>query len=158
MNMQDWGEALLCGLAGAVALTTVHQMARKVSDAAPEMDVVGMRALAGGLRAAGTEPPDRERLYGLTLAGDLLSNGLYYSLVGTGGGPGVWIRGAALGLAAGFGALALPRRMGLGDPPHSDRPANQVMTVALYLIGGLAASASAACIEETRRRASTLAA
>jgi hypothetical protein len=55
----------------------------------------------------------------------------------------VWPRAVALGLAAGIGALVLPRRLGLGDPPRSFRPANQVMTVAWYLLGALATAAAA---------------
>jgi hypothetical protein len=139
------GGALLSGLAGAAALTGMHQLARAITDDAPRMDLVGMRALARAFRGAGASPPDDDRLYGLTLAGDIASNGAYYALAAAGGGN-VWARGTALGLAAGTGALLLPRPMGLGDPPNSDRPANQIMTIAWYLIGGLAAAATAECL------------
>ena len=76
--------ALISGAAGAVALTTVHQVARAVTDSAPRMDVVGMRALTRGAAAAGQEPPNTHAgLYGATLAGDLIANSLYYSLATT---------------------------------------------------------------------------
>jgi hypothetical protein len=149
----NWGEALLCGAVGAVALTTVHQLARRATDEAPEMEVVGMRALVRGFRGMGAEPPQGQQLYGMTLAGDLICNSLYYALVSLGRRPNVWVRGAALGLAAGFGALLLPRRMGLGDPPKSQDVANQIMTVAWYLVGGLSAAATAVCLRETREQA-----
>ncbi len=48
-----------------------------------------------------------------------------------------------MGLLAGIGALILPQRLGLGAPPKSELFSNQVMTVAWYVIGGLAAAATA---------------
>jgi hypothetical protein len=130
-------DALLSGLAGATALTAVHQIARAVTDSAPRMDVVGMRALARGINAAGGEAQRSRGLYGATLAGDLISNTAYYSLATT------YTRGAVMGILAGIGALVLPARMGLGDPPHSERLSNKVMTVAWYTLGGLAAACTA---------------
>src|SRR5687768_8049863 len=109
--------SLLSGAAGAVALTAVHQAARAVTDSAPRMDVVGMRALARGATAAGKEPPKTHAgLYGATLAGDLVANTIYYSLATT------YTRGTVLGLMAGIGALVLPERMGLGVPMPAIRP------------------------------------
>lgn len=133
--------SLIAGLAGALALTTVHQLGQHWVDVAPRMDVVGMRALAGMRERAGMGVPDRETLYRQTLAGDIASNALYYSLVGVGGRDGRWWRGAALGAMAGVGALLLPRPLGLGDPPHSESHTNQVLTVAWYTVGGLATAA-----------------
>lgn len=145
-------DALLSGIAGAAALTAVHQAARMMTDSAPRMDVVGMRAIARGKEAAGSssvaDPAAGKRenpaLYNMALAGDLVFNSAYYSLATT------WPRGAALGLLAGIGALTLPKKMGLGDPPKSDLLSNQVMTVAWYVIGGLAAACTAQCLA-TRR-------
>ena len=142
-------DALLSGMAGAAALTAVHQAARMVSDNAPRMDVVGMRAIARGRDAAAigdTTPGSGEHpsLYNMALAGDLVFNSAYYSLATT------WARGAALGLIAGIGALLLPKRMGLGDPPGSEHVSNQVMTVAWYVVGGLAAAWTAQCLAERR--------
>lgn len=136
-----FNSSLIAGAAGAVALTAVHQAARAVTDAAPRMDVVGMRALARGADAVGQEAPKTHAgLYGATLAGDLIANSAYYSLATT------YTRGTVLGLLAGIGALVLPERMGLGVPPKSELLSNQVMTVAWYLVGGLAAAATAQCL------------
>ncbi len=140
-------DSLISGAAGAVALTAVHQAARAVTDAAPRMDVVGMRALARGITAAGGDAPrSSDGLYVATLAGDLISNSAYYSLATT------YTRGAVMGLLAGFGALFLPERLGLGTPPKSERLSNQVMTVAWYVVGGLAAAATADCLARMRAR------
>jgi hypothetical protein len=132
--------ALSSGLAGACALTLIHQAARRITDKAPRADVLGMRALAKTIRTTGRQSPPDDQLYPWTLAGDLVANSLYYSLVGTDGGTGAWLRGTALGLGAGVGALALPGPMGLGSRPTNRTVATQVMTVAWYLLGGLAAA------------------
>lgn len=134
--------ALLSGMAGAATLTAVHQLARTVTEAAPRMDVLGIRALSRGSRAAGFEPPAESHggLYAAALAGDLLFNSAYYSLATT------WKRGTVLGILAGIGALVLPQRLGLGDPPKSELLSNRIMTVAWYTLGGLAAAATAQCL------------
>jgi hypothetical protein len=143
--MSTLNNALISGATGAVALTAVHQAARAISDSAPRMDVVGMRALARGANAAGSEAPKTHAgLYGATLAGDLIANSVYYSLATT------YTRGTVLGLLAGIGALVLPERMGLGVPPKSELLSNRVMTVAWYLVGGLAAAATAQCLSSRR--------
>ena len=97
--------ALASGLAGAVALTLLHEAARRLrpSDAS-RMDVLGMRALGKLLGKTDAPQPDNRTLFNLTMAGDLLFNGLYFSFVGR--GPSAWGRGAVLGLAAGVGSVA----------------------------------------------------
>ena len=146
MTTHALSHALISGAAGAVALTAIHQTARALTDSAPRMDLVGMRALVRAFTATGHEAPrDTDRLYAATLAGDLIGNSAYYSLATS------YSRGVALGLLAGVGALILPERMGLGTPPKSERLSNQVMTVAWYLIGGLAAAATAHCLANRER-------
>ena len=137
---EDWASALLAGVCGAVALTAVHQLARRVTDDAPRMDVLGERAIARTVQAAGGTLPMQPTLHRWALAGDLMANSAYYSLITCGQGAHMWTRAIAMGLAAGAGALVLPRRIGLGDAPKSDHIPNQIMTVAWYLIGGLAAA------------------
>ena len=137
---KDWGSALMAGMVGAVALTAVHQLARRVTDDAPRMDVLGERAIARTVHAAGGTLPLPRTLHRWALAGDLLANSAYYSMVACGRDAHMWTRGIAMGLAAGAGALLLPRRIGLGDPPRSQHIPNQLMTVAWYLVGGLAAA------------------
>ncbi len=121
--------SLTAGLCGAAALTAIHQLATRVTDDAPRMDVLGERAISRGLEAAGKGVPPQPVLHRWALVGDLLANSAYYSLVAAGDPAHHWRRGAALGLAAGAGALVLPRPMGLGDPPKSDSFANKIMTV-----------------------------
>ena len=135
--------ALMSGVVGAVCLNLLHETARHVVPHAPRVDVLGMRALAKSMRAANQTPPSRDRLYWLTLIGDLISNSLYYSLVGFGKPDHILRRGIVLGAAAGLGAVVLPRPMGLGRQPGQQTPATQIMTFMWYFIGGLVASATA---------------
>ena len=135
--------ALSSGLAGALVLTAAHETLRRFLPDAPRMDIVGARALSGAMRSAGHEPPQAERLYAATMAGDVISNAVYYSAISNGGRRGLWGRAAVLGLAAGLGAVYLPRPLGLGDPPHSEHLRNRLLTVALYLAGAFAAAAAA---------------
>lgn len=135
--------ALASGLAGATALTAVHEIARQIIPDAPRMDVVGMRGIARLCRLAGREPPDTDQLYGITMAGDVISNGIYYAAVPGNSRAATWMRAVTLGLAAGIGAVLLPEPLGLGKPPHVERTRTQVLTVAWYLTGALVAAAVA---------------
>jgi hypothetical protein len=130
--------SLAAGFAGALALTALHETVRHLRPHdAPRMDVLGMRALRKLLGKAHAPQPDDETLFDLTMAGDILSNGLYYSLVGS--GRNALARGLALGALAGAGGVLLPGPLGLGEAPSGRTPQTQAMTVAWYTVGGLVA-------------------
>jgi len=139
--------ALGSGVVGAVALTLLHEGARRTVPHAPRMDILGMRAIAQGMRAVDEPPPERDRLHRWALLGDIAFNSIYYSLVATGDRQSAWRRGTLLGLLAGVGAVILPQPLGLGQPPGGQRSDTQVMTVAWYLVGGLAAAAASNLVE-----------
>ena len=143
-------EAILGGLAGAVALTALHETARRLLPAAPRMDILGRRALAKGLEAAGIDPPGEDSQQAIALAGDLASNTLYYSLIGVGSPAGAPLRGALLGAAAGLGAVVLPPYLGLGKAPRGLTPEVKAMTVAWYTVGGLVAGLAARALGARR--------
>jgi hypothetical protein len=116
------------------------------------MDVVGMRAVDRVMEWLNMQLLNRPQLHRAALAGDLVGNALYYSAV-AGRTPGdTWRRGVMLGTLAGIGALSLPERIGLGAPPDSGTRSNQLMTVAWYVIGGLAAAAAANAWSHRGRR------
>lgn len=131
-------QSLVSGLGGSIVLTLVHQAAKELTPDAPRMDVLGVRGLRKLLAAADAPQPGPETAYNVTMAGDLLVNGLYYSLVGS--GRDAWWRGAALGVAAGVGGVLLPGPLGLGNGPSNRTPQTQLMTVAWYTLGGLVAA------------------
>src|SRR5215204_3631631 len=118
-------KALGSGLLGAFALTLVHETARRYIEDAPRMDVV---------------PP--VPLHETAMVGELVSNSLYYGLVGLGDPEDGVRNGAALGLAAGLAAVYLPEPLGLGRQPAKNSTETNLLTVAFYLLGGLAAGAA----------------
>ena len=138
------------GLAGACSLTLLHELTRRLDKDAPRMDLLGREAIARGLRLSGRNVPDSTSLYGLSLAGELISNTFYYSLAAAGRKKYVVPKGTALGLVAGLAALFLPKQMGL-DPSHSNRTLKtQVLTTTFYLAGGLVASFVARKMEKKK--------
>ena len=108
--------AAASGLIGACTLTLIHESARRFVPNAPRMDILGMRAIAKSLRLLNQPAVTESRLHGMSLAGDIVSNSAYYSLVGLAGPGAAALSGTALGLAAGFGAVLLPEPLGLGGP------------------------------------------
>jgi hypothetical protein len=140
--------ALASGAAGALVLTALHETARHVVPHAPRMDVIGERALARTLDAAGIQRPGARALFRQTLAGELISNTLYYALVAAGSPSRTLRRGALLGFLAGVGAVVLPPKMGLGRSPGERRPVTPILTLTWYTAGGLAAAAVAAVLNK----------
>lgn len=140
------------GLAGAVALTLLHEVNRKYNSEAPRMDLLGMSALAKILRSTGNRVPDDKRLYKQAMAGDILTNLVFYSIAGLGKNRSVWQKGALLGIAAGISALVLPGPLGLDEDHSAKTNKTKATTVALYLIGGLVASAVIAAFNKKKNR------
>lgn len=134
-------ESLNSGLAGAVALTAVHEIARRTIEDAPRMDLLGQRAIGNISEMVFGEQPSDEAMHETSLVGDIAANSLYYSLVGAGPREGAIIRGGVLGLIGGVGAVVLPGPMGLGSDPSNHTNATRAMTIAWYTIGGVAAGA-----------------
>jgi hypothetical protein len=140
--MNAFTRAITAGAAGACATTILHELTRRRTPDAPRADLLGMQALARLLRAAGTAPPAGDALYALTLAGDLASNAAYFGAVVAGPRERAVALGAALGLAAGTGAVLLPPALGLSGATTGRTGATAVLTVALYTAGGLVAGAT----------------
>jgi len=131
--------ALASGIAGACTLTAIHEAARHSVDHAPQVQAIGKRALRKGARLLGRRSPDDRQLYRRALAGELISNSLYFALAGLGGTRRSVQVGAVLGVAGGIGAFALPEHLGLGRLPDRKTPQTQWMTTAWYTAGGVVA-------------------
>lgn len=127
---------LLSGLGGAIALNILHESLKKTNSDTPRIDLVGEEALqkAAGLFGKKIENPDM--LYNATLAGDIVSNAAYYSMIGN-GNVNVWKKAVSVGLVAGIGAVTLPSKMGLDDRPVARNTQVKVLTVGYYLAGAL---------------------
>ncbi|WP_317132522.1 hypothetical protein [Hymenobacter baengnokdamensis] len=142
--------SLAAGFAGAAALTLLHETARRLRPQdAPRMDVLGERGLRKVLGLADLPQPDGGTLYTATMLGDIVSNGLYYTVVGS--GRHSLRRGLLLGAAAGVGGVLLPGPLGLGEAPSNRTPQTQAMTVAWYTFGGLVAGAVAQALRKARK-------
>jgi hypothetical protein len=134
-------KALIGGFAGAIALNLLHETVRQFDPKAPRVDLVGAEALTKSLSALNVDPPKGDKLYAATLAGDVLSNGMYYSAIGIGNPKHIWLRAAITGLSAGIGALTLPGPMGLEDAPVTRTDQTKLLTVSWYLFGALVTAA-----------------
>lgn len=99
---------------------------------------MGMQALSKVLR--GTSWSD-SRLFYVAMVGDLVANSLYYSLSGVGSPRSLWLRSTALGLAAGVGAVLLPKPLGLNEQYSSRSLHTKIATVGLYVAGALVTTA-----------------
>jgi hypothetical protein len=140
------------GLAGACAVTLLHESVKKIVPKAPRMDLLGMNAISKGLNAAGIKTPTGNALYTMALAGDILSNSLYYSLAGTGNDKNLWLKSSLLGLTAGIAAVTLPAPLGL-EEKHSNRTIEtKLMTVGLYVAGALVATAIMKLMSKRKHR------
>lgn len=143
--------ALEGGIAGAIILTSIHEVTKKSTSNAPQMDLLGMNALSKVLTKSFKNTPNSKTLFLWTLAGDLVANSLYYSLSGIGNKKNLWIKAGFLGIAAGAGAILLPKPLGL-NPTYSNRTRKtQLLTMALYLGGSMIAATAMKFLERNKK-------
>lgn len=140
------------GIAGALALTLLHQILKEVDSDAPRMDLLGVQALKKGIHEFHQPMPDEKNLYQIALVSDIVSNAVYYSLGVAGKRKYIWPKGAFAGIAAGLGAVFLPKSLGLNSAYSSRTLRTKAFTTGIYLIGGLVASAVAKKIETRTKR------
>lgn len=131
------------GLAGAFALTALNETVKRVDKDAPRLDLLGMNAMAKIVKGAGLKNylSGQHKLMPVSLAGDLISNTLYFGMAEAGSKNKTLARGAILGLGAGIGAIALAKPLGLDDHFSNTSVKTKVLTVAWYVVGGLVAAA-----------------
>lgn len=122
---------ILAGLGGAIALNLLHEIVRNNFDNVPEVNKVGEEALNKSLGTVDMKITDKDQLYAATLAGDIISNGIYYAATATSG------FNLVSGVAAGVGAVMLPEKMGLDDSPVAGTTQKKLMTVGYYLFGAV---------------------
>ena len=148
----NYSAAATAGLTGAGVITLTHEAIRQFVPKAPRMDLLGMEAISKGFKKAGVKQPDGNTLYAMAIAGDLVSNALYYSMAGIGKSRNAWKHGLALGLAAGLGAVYLPRPLGLQESHSARTTETKLMTIGLYVLGGLVTSLVLRAMEKRKFR------
>ena len=129
--------SLIAGFAGAAALNILHETLRKLDPEAPRMDLVGKEVVKKSAEALDVEAPKGKNLYGVTLAGDLLTNASYYAAIGMGGRKFMLLRAIGAGISAGIAAVKAPKPMGLNEEHVADTDKREIMTVAYYVFGAL---------------------
>ena len=140
--------AIISGFVGAATLTIAHQLLKKNFKDAPEIDVLGMKTVAESLDKMGIEIPEQERLYNMSMAGDILFNTIYYAFTATGKIP--LLSGSVLGLSAGLGVITLPGPMGLGLEYSAKNNIRKALSISIYLLGGIAAGACYNAIKDKK--------
>lgn len=143
--------AVAGGFAGTLTVASLHEALRRVSPDAPRMDILDMDLIRKGLKTIHKDTPEESELQRWAVGGELVADTAYYSLAGMGGKKAVWIRGALLGLAAGITAVVLPKPLGLPADPSNKTLGTQLMTVGLYLMGGLVAAAVSQLVENAQK-------
>ncbi len=143
--------ALAGGLAGTITVASLHEAMRRISPAAPRMDLLDMDLLRKGLTKMHKKVPEDNTLQRWAVGGELFCDTAYFSMAAAGGKKRVWLFGALLGLAAGVAAVLLPKSMGLPPEPSNKTTGTKLMTVGLYLMGGLASAAVAQLVERSRK-------
>jgi hypothetical protein len=136
------------GLAGACALTIINQVMAKVDKQAPRLDLLGMNAVAKFVKSPKSAPLIVQKLFPISMAGDLISNSLYYGMASGSSRNQTLLKGLFLGIGAGLGAVTLPKQLGLDETPTNLTRKTQGLTVLWYAIGGLVAAAVINAIEE----------
>lgn len=147
--MKGFNKNMLGGLIGALALNVVHSVAKRFDSAAPAVDKVGEEAMKKTVRAAGFQPPKGNALVAATFGADVASNAMLYTMIGYGGDKHLILRGALLGTVVGLATLTIPEQAGLDTQPIKKTERTKVMTVAWYVLGGMAAGLA---IKAMRRR------
>jgi hypothetical protein len=129
----------LGGLAGAATLTVLNETVRKFDKDAPRLDLLGMNTVAKVMKGP-KGVPMTDKVKSVSLAGDMISNALYYGMANAGSKGNTYLKGAFLGLSAGLGAVAMAKPL---DDPQTTRKTSKTtaMTIAYYIIGGLVAAA-----------------
>lgn len=125
------------GLSGALALSLLHETMRHLDADAPRIDLIGEEGLSKIMEKAGAGTLEGRSLYVAALAGDILSNSVYYSAIGRAKDKYLVARGALLGLAGGIGALKIAESSSPEAAPGKRATKTRLMTVGYYLAGGL---------------------
>jgi hypothetical protein len=143
--------AIAGGLAGTLTVASLHEALRRLTPDAPRMDILDMDLIRKGLKSIHKEVPEEKELQRWAVGGELIADTAYYSLTGLGGKKGVWVRGTLLGLFAGITAVVLPKPLGLPEEWSNKTLGTQLMTVGLYLAGGLVAAAVTQLVENAQK-------
>ena len=126
-------KSLTSGIAGSVLMTILHESINRMTSDAPRLDLMGEEVLH---KMNPDIKMNTDKAYLGSLAGELASNSLFYSFIGS--GKNAWMKGLLLGAGAGFAAVVLPKYLGLNEEYSNRSPKTRAITIGLYAVAGLA--------------------
>ena len=118
------------GLVGAASVTLLNHLAKRYLPQAPRLDILGLQLARVAFNKARIDPPRGLPLKIVALLGGLVSNSIFYGLVGLGKPRNAWLRGGALGLLMGIGAVTLPATLGASNDTTARTPITKAGTLA----------------------------
>lgn len=130
-------KSIIAGFAGAAALNILHESMRKLDSEAPRMDLVGEQIVKKSAKALDIKAPTGNKLYGVALAGDVLTNASYFAAIGMGGRKFILLRAIGAGISAGIAAVKAPKPMGLKEEYVANTEKREIMTIAYYVFGAV---------------------
>lgn len=141
--------SVLGGLAGAAALTLLNEGVKRINVNAPRLDLLGQNAVAKFMKGNDLMSKTAQQFF--PLAGDLVSNSLFFGMARGDSSFNTLVRGTLLGLGAGVGAVALPEPLGLEEKHTNKNIETQLMTVGWYVVGGLIAALVINAIDDYKK-------
>lgn len=139
------------GLAGALSVTILQEIFKRVDPSAPRLDLLKKQAAFKIADKIYNGSTDAAKVKNVTVAGDILANTLYFSLTAAAGKRAVPV-GSLLGLGMGASAMALPAKLGLNPYFTGGTRKRKWMTVGMYLIGGLVAATVSSCLKINHKK------
>ncbi|MDD3789624.1 MAG: hypothetical protein PHO94_13155 [Petrimonas sp.] len=123
---------IIAGFGGAIALSVLHEILKKNMDELPDFEEVGEEAIDKSLEKVNLKVLDTSKLYNATVAGDVITNGIYYAFT-------PFKMNTVIGALGGLGAMALPKKLGLDNTPIAGTDKKKMMTIGYYIFGALVA-------------------
>ena len=132
------------GLAGALSVRLVQEILRRIDPTAPRLDLLRKQAAFKIADKINGKPVEAANVNRFSAAGDIIGNTIYFSLTAAAGKRAL-PAGSLLGLGMGAGALTLPTKLGLNSYFVAGTRKRKLMTMGMYLIGGLVAASVSRC-------------
>ncbi|MGN6491264.1 MAG: hypothetical protein ACTHLE_04655 [Agriterribacter sp.] len=144
-------KVLESGLTGAATLTLLQETLDQLDPKAPNSKLLHKRGIIRHLKHA-TERKGMKAVKGyVKVAAELLGILGYYGLSGLGKRKNAVLRGGVLGAIAGA-AVAFTQNNENEETPDADVWRKRIVTVALYILGGLIAGKTAEYIKKKKKK------
>lgn len=137
LNIMSLINRSIAGLAGSLALTGIHQLFKKCTTDAPNLDQVGQEAVNVTLEKIDAPKTDQEQVYAAAMGGNILSNALLFSTLATSTNTSQIIsKTLGTGLLGAAGTIGLADQL-LGNNKATDTDKKKWMTTGYYLLGAV---------------------